>query len=69
MDLKAYSVIWLSVSDFPSLYPQITSSQKTDNFLFKPEVQERGKISLVHANSQGSITLAGVLKVLQLTFH
>ena len=53
MDLKAYSVIWLSVSDFPSLYPQITSSQKTDNFLFKPEVQERGKISLVQANSEG----------------
>ena len=60
MDLKAHSVIWLSVSDFPSLYPQITSSQKTDNFLFKPEVQERGKISLVQANSQASITLAGI---------
>ena len=29
MDLKAYSFIWLSVSDYPSLYPQITT------FLFK----------------------------------
>ena len=25
MDIKAYSFIWLSVSDNPSLYPQITS--------------------------------------------
>ena len=35
-------------------------SRKTDYFRFKPEVRGRGKILLVQANSQGSITLVGI---------
>ena len=73
MDLKAYSFIWLSVSDYSSLSPQITTyylkSQKTDYFRFKPEGRRRNKIPLLQANSQGSITLVRILKVLLLTFY
>ena len=42
---------------------------KTDNFRFKPEMLAWGKILLVQANSQGSITLVGPLKVLLWAFY
>ena len=54
MDLKAYSFIWLSVSDNPSLYsinytlklPFFNlNSQKTDYFQFKSEVRGRNSIT------------------------
>ena len=72
MDLKAYSVIRLSVPDYPSYTLKLPlfhlKCQKTDNFRFKPEVRWRSKISLVQANSESSITIVGVLKVQLLAF-
>ena len=43
--------------------------QKTDKFRFKPEVRWRGEISLVQANSEGSITIVELLKVLLLAMY
>ena len=43
--------------------------QKNDNFRFKPEVSWRAKIALLQANSEGTIPIVGLLKVLLLAFY
>ena len=72
--LKAYSFFRLSVPDYSSLYPQMTTSsfknsKKNDNVRLKPEVSGRSKISLIQANSEGSITVVEPLKVQLLAFY
>ena len=78
LNLKSVNGSQRALSDSASLFTRVYSlkltlfhlkSQKTDNFRFKPEVLGRGKISLVQANSEGSINLVGLLKMLFLAFH
>ena len=48
MDLKAYSFIWLSVSDYPSLYPRITKISLL-------QAKSQGSITLVGISKSATI--------------